>query len=78
MTRELRPLFAPRSVAVVGASADPSKWGNVLARGVGTAAGAFVVGLGLAPRRRYDLPRPRADIDIPSRSAASPRVTAIG
>jgi acyl-CoA synthetase (NDP forming) len=33
MTRDLRPLFAPRSVAVVGASADPSKWGNVLARG---------------------------------------------
>ena len=31
--RDLRPLFAPRSVAVVGASADPSKWGNVLARG---------------------------------------------
>ena len=33
MSRDLRPLFAPRSVAVVGASADPSKWGNVLARG---------------------------------------------
>ena len=33
MTRDLRPLFAPRSVAVVGASSDPSKWGNVLARG---------------------------------------------
>ena len=33
MTRDLRPLFAPRSVAVVGASADPSKWGNALARG---------------------------------------------
>ncbi|MBA2643033.1 MAG: acetate--CoA ligase family protein [Actinobacteria bacterium] len=33
MTRDLRALFAPRSVAVVGASADPSKWGNVLARG---------------------------------------------
>jgi acetate---CoA ligase (ADP-forming) len=31
--RDLRPLFAPRSVAVVGASADPSKWGNALARG---------------------------------------------
>ena len=31
--RDLRPLFAPRSVAVVGASADASKWGNVLARG---------------------------------------------
>ncbi|MGI8480084.1 MAG: acetate--CoA ligase family protein, partial [Gaiellaceae bacterium] len=33
MSRDLRPLFAPRSVAVVGASADPSKWGNALARG---------------------------------------------
>jgi len=33
VSRDLRPLFAPRSVAVVGASADPSKWGNVLARG---------------------------------------------
>ncbi|MDQ3671140.1 MAG: acetate--CoA ligase family protein [Actinomycetota bacterium] len=33
MSNDLRPLFAPRSVAVVGASADPSKWGNVLARG---------------------------------------------
>lgn len=32
-SRDLRPLFAPRSVAVVGASADPAKWGNVLARG---------------------------------------------
>jgi acyl-CoA synthetase (NDP forming) len=31
--RDLRPLFAPRSVAVVGASADPAKWGNALARG---------------------------------------------
>jgi acetate---CoA ligase (ADP-forming) len=31
--RDLRPLFAPRSVAVLGASADPSKWGHVLARG---------------------------------------------
>jgi acetate---CoA ligase (ADP-forming) len=31
MTRDLRPLFAPDSVAVVGASADPRKWGNWLA-----------------------------------------------
>lgn len=31
--RDLRPLFAPRSVAVVGASSDPAKWGNVVARG---------------------------------------------
>jgi acetate---CoA ligase (ADP-forming) len=33
VTRDLRPLFAPRSVAVVGASDDPSKWGNIIARG---------------------------------------------
>src|SRR5919206_4797826 len=33
MARDLEPLFAPRSVAVVGASDDPAKWGNWLARG---------------------------------------------
>ena len=32
-TRDLRALFAPRSVAVLGASADPFKWGYWLARG---------------------------------------------
>src|SRR5207244_8119315 len=31
--RDLRPLFSPRSVAVVGASNDPAKWGHWLARG---------------------------------------------
>jgi acyl-CoA synthetase (NDP forming) len=31
--RDLTSLFAPRSVAVVGASADPAKWGHALARG---------------------------------------------
>ena len=31
--RDLRALFAPESVAVVGASDDPVKWGNWLARG---------------------------------------------
>src|ERR671935_1662543 len=31
--RDFRPLFEPRSVAVVGASADPAKWGHWLARG---------------------------------------------
>jgi acetate---CoA ligase (ADP-forming) len=31
--RSLEPLFAPESVAVVGASEDPRKWGNWLARG---------------------------------------------
>ena len=30
--RDLRALFAPESVAVVGASDDPVKWGNWLAR----------------------------------------------
>ncbi len=32
MSRNLQPLFAPTSVAVVGASGDPRKWGNWLAR----------------------------------------------
>jgi acyl-CoA synthetase (NDP forming) len=31
--RDLRALFAPASVAIVGASDDPVKWGNWLARG---------------------------------------------
>src|SRR6476620_7256814 len=33
MARDLQPLFAPRSVAILGASNDPAKWGNWLARG---------------------------------------------
>jgi acetate---CoA ligase (ADP-forming) len=33
VSRDLRPLFDPRSVAVVGASAQPAKWGYWLARG---------------------------------------------
>ena len=32
MTRDLRPLFEPRSVAIVGVSADPAKWGYWFAR----------------------------------------------
>ena len=31
MSRELRALFDPASIAVVGASADPAKWGNAVA-----------------------------------------------
>lgn len=31
--RDLRALFAPRSVAILGASNDPAKWGHWLARG---------------------------------------------
>ena len=33
MSRDLRPLFSPRSVAILGASNDPAKWGNRLALG---------------------------------------------
>ena len=33
MPRDLTPLFAPDSVAILGASNDPAKWGNWLARG---------------------------------------------
>src|ERR671929_23994 len=33
MPRDARVLFDPRSVAVVGASAKPGKWGHVLAQG---------------------------------------------
>jgi acetate---CoA ligase (ADP-forming) len=32
-SRDLAALFAPRSLAVVGASNDPAKWGQWLARG---------------------------------------------
>jgi acyl-CoA synthetase (NDP forming) len=32
MTRDLTPLFDPRSVAIVGVSADPEKWGYLFAR----------------------------------------------
>ena len=34
MSRDLTPLLNPRSVAVVGASDDPAKWGFGIARGV--------------------------------------------
>jgi acetate---CoA ligase (ADP-forming) len=33
LSRDLRPLFSPRSVAILGASNDPAKWGNRLALG---------------------------------------------
>ncbi len=32
MSRDLRPLFEPRSLAIVGVSADPAKWGYWFAR----------------------------------------------
>ena len=33
MSRDLRPLFDPRSVAILGASNTPGKWGHWLANG---------------------------------------------
>ncbi len=42
-SRDLRPLFDPRSVAVVGASNDPAKWGHWLARGALTGEGRRAV-----------------------------------
>jgi acyl-CoA synthetase (NDP forming) len=39
MPRDLRPLFDPASVAILGASDDPAKWGNWLARGALRGAG---------------------------------------
>jgi len=33
LSRDLRPLFDPRSIAILGASNDPAKWGNRLALG---------------------------------------------
>ena len=39
MPRDLQPLFDPTSVAILGASDDPAKWGNWLARGALRGAG---------------------------------------
>jgi len=36
-TRDLTPLFNPRSVGVIGASDDPAKWGNMIAKHLITA-----------------------------------------
>jgi acyl-CoA synthetase (NDP forming) len=49
MIRPLESLFDPGSVAVVGASADPGKWGHLLARGA--VAGAHRRSVWLVNRR---------------------------
>ena len=36
-TRDLTSLFNPRSVGVIGASDDPAKWGNMIAKHLITA-----------------------------------------
>ena len=38
MTRDLRPLFEPETVAIVGVSADPAKWGYWFARDAASGA----------------------------------------
>jgi acyl-CoA synthetase (NDP forming) len=63
---DLRPLFAPRSVAVVGASHDPSKWGGSLLRNLinGGFAGPLypVNGKG---GTTFDLPAYRSIAELP-------------
>jgi acetate---CoA ligase (ADP-forming) len=49
VSRDLRALFAPRSVAVLGASSDPAKWGYVVARAA--LAGAHRRGVYLVNRK---------------------------
>src|SRR5258708_25594021 len=45
VSRSLDSLFSPRSVAVVGASRDPAKWGGQLARGALKGRHRRIVGL---------------------------------
>ena len=64
--RDLRALFEPESVAVVGASDDPEKWGNWLARGA--LRGASRRGVHLVNRRGGEVmgrPAHRSLTDLP-------------
>ena len=56
MSRDLRALFDPASIAVVGASADPAKWGNAVAVQALRGADRHRIAAG-EPARRRD-PRP--------------------
>jgi acetate---CoA ligase (ADP-forming) len=68
LSRDLRPLFDPRSVAILGASNDPAKWGNRLALGALRGEGSRAVylvnrnGGEILERQAYpslaDLPEP--------------------
>ena len=68
MSRDLRALFNPRSVAILGASNDPAKWGNRLALGALRGEGSRAVylvnrnGGEILERQAYptlaDLPEP--------------------
>jgi acyl-CoA synthetase (NDP forming) len=68
MTRDLRPLFEPRSVAIVGVSADPDKWGHWFARDA--AQGAHrrsVLLVGRSGGELFGLPVHRSIAELPER-----------
>lgn len=63
---QLRPIFAPRSVAVIGASAVPFKWGNDVIRSmqIGGYQGTIYP---INPREEkiLNLPAYRSVLDVP-------------
>ena len=63
--RDLRPLFSPRSVAVVGASADTSKWGGDIAARL--VYGRQAAGVPRQPARRRPARPPR--VCLPPRAS---------
>ncbi len=66
MSRDLRPLFEPRSVAIVGVSADPDKWGHWFARDA--ASGAHrrsVLLVGRSGGELFGLPVHRSIAELP-------------
>ena len=82
--RDLRPLFEPRSVAIVGASNDSAKWGHWLARNAvkGSAQAVFLVnrnGGEILGRRAYrsldELPEAASSSSSRFRLLASPTLS---
>jgi acyl-CoA synthetase (NDP forming) len=66
MTRDLRPLFEPRSVAIVGVSADPDKWGHWFARDAAQGAHRRSVMLvGRSGGELFGLPVHRSIAELP-------------
>ena len=66
MTRDLRPLFEPRSVAIVGVSADPDKWGHWFARDAARGAHRRTVLLvGRSGGELFGLPVHRSLAELP-------------
>jgi len=66
MSRDLRPLFEPRSLAIVGVSADPTKWGYWFARDAAKARHRRAVHLvGRSGGTLHGLPVHRTLADVP-------------